>query len=332
MNSALLDELRSKPNAPDDLQGLLYLTARYVEHLRIRNYSEQTVYARVKSLRYFRLFCMQIGVLEARQITRAVVLNYQQHLFNYRKVNGKPLGVNTQRHWLHDLSVFFSWLTREGLVVYNPAGDLDLPRHVRQLPRTVFSHPEMEVILSVPDINTPLGLRDRAILEVFYSTGIRRQELRDLQIYHIDFERQIVRIEKGKGGKDRIIPIGKRALKWLEKYLVEARPRFMPSINEHSLFLNPQGQPMNPSRMGKHIHDIIKASGIGKTGSPHSFRHTFATVLLENGCDIRHIQILLGHASLVTTQIYTHVSIRGLQEAHRRYHPAKLPATGMVKA
>ena len=112
---------------------------------------------------------------------------------------------------------------------------------------------------------------------------------------------------------------------WIEKYLVETRPRLCPSINEHALFLNSEGRRLTPGRLGSHVGDIIRKAGIGKAGSCHLFRHTFATLLLENGCDVRHVQAMLGHASLETTQIYTHVSIRALKEAHSRHHPARLP-------
>jgi len=318
-------EYRNASSGGDDPQGLLYLTGRYLEYIRVRAFSETTIYGRSKSLRYFRSFCEQLGLTQAREVTRAVVLNYQSYLFHYRKADGKALAVGTQKHWLNDMAVFFSYLTKKGLVLYNPASDLEMPRKGVSLPKVIFTTSEMEAIMNVPDISTPLGVRDRAILETLYSTGIRRQELHDLQIHHVDFDRRLIRVEKGKGAKDRFVPIGQRALHWIEKYLVEVRSQLCPSLNENTLLLNPQGQPMNVSRMGTHIREIVERAGIGKTGSCHSFRHTFATALLQNGCDIRHIQVMLGHASLETTQIYTHVSMRELLEAHERYHPARLP-------
>jgi len=322
----LADAEHRSLNSEDDPQGLLYLAGRYLEYLRVRNYSPQTIYSTGKMMRYFRMFCEQIGVTQVRQVTRAVVVNYQSYLYHYRKeTNGTALTVSTQQHWIHSVTNFFSWLTKEGLVLYNPASDLELPRSEFRLPKAVLSAADVEAVMNVPDLTEPMGIRDRAILETFYSTGIRRQELCGLNLGDLDYSGGLMRIEQGKGKKDRMIPIGERAIKWIEKYLVEVRPRLCPSINEHALFLNTEGRRVTPGRLGSKIAEIIGKAGIGKKGSCHLFRHTFATLLLENGCDLRHIQAMLGHANLETTEIYTHVSIKALKDAHSRCHPARIP-------
>ena len=317
--------MEKPPPTPDDPQGLLYLTGRYLEHLRVRNFSAGTVYGRGKMLRYFRKFCEQLGLTQARQITRAVILNYQSRLFHYRKGDGTALTIGTQKAWLTAVAGFFSWLTRESLVLYNPASDLELPRKELRLPKNVLNANEVEAVMNVPDLGAPLGVRDRALLEVLYSTGIRRTELCQLNQGDVDFDRGVVRVEQGKGKKDRYAPIGERALKWIEKYLVEVRPALCPALNEPALFLNTLGARMNPNRLGSHVHQIITASAIGKTGSCHLFRHSFATLLLENGCDVRYVQEMLGHSKLETTAVYTHVSMRTLKAMHAKYHPARLP-------
>ena len=317
---------------PEDPQGLLHLTGRYLEHLRVRNFSTDTLYGRDKMLRYFRQFCEQLGLTQARQITRAVVVNYQGYLYHYRKADGTALTIGTQKAWLAAVSSFFSWLTRESLVLFNPASDLDLPRKELRLPKSVLSASEVETVMNVPDIATPLGVRDRAILEVLYSTGIRRSELCHLNRGDLDFDRGVVRIEQGKGNKDRYVPIGERAVKWVEKFLGEVRPRLCPALNEPALFLNTLGTRINPNRLGSQVHEIITAAGIGKKGSCHLLRHTFATLLLENGCDVRYVQEMLGHAKLETTAVYTHVSIRMLRLMHVKYHPAKLPSAATPEA
>ena len=309
----------------DDPQGLLYLTARYMEALRVRNFTEQTLYGRGKMLRYFRVYCEQIGVTQARQVTRAVMINYQSYLYHYRKEDGKALTIGTQKAWLSCVTAFFSWLTREGLALYNPASDLELPRREVRLPKIILNAAEVEAILNVPDLSTPMGIRDRAILETLYSTGIRRQELCNLRLGDLDYDRGLVRIEQGKGHKDRYAPIGDRAVQWIEKYLLEVRPRLCPSINEQAIFLNTLGTQMNANRLGSQVHGIIRSAGIGKSGSCHLFRHTFATLLLENGCDVRYVQEMLGHSKLETTAVYTHVAIKTLKEVHSRFHPARLP-------
>lgn len=310
----------------DDPQGLLYLTARYMEALRVRNFTEQTLYGRGKMLRYFRVYCEQIGVTQARQVTRAVMINYQSYLYHYRKEDGKALTIGTQKAWLSCVTAFFSWLTREGLALYNPASDLELPRREVRLPKIILNAAEVEAILNVPDLSTPMGIRDRAILETLYSTGIRRQELCNLRLGDLDYDRGLVRIEQGKGHKDRYVPIGDRAVQWIEKYLLEVRPRLCPSLNEQAIFLNTLGTRMNANRLGSQVHGIIRSAGIGKTGSCHLFRHTFATLLLENGCDVRYVQEMLGHSKMETTAVYTHVAIKTLKEVHSRFHPARLPS------
>ena len=315
----------SEADDANDPQGLLYLTGRYLEHLRINNFAEDTIYFRAKALRYFRQFCEQLGITQARQVTRAVMVNYQSYMFHYRKENGRPLTIGTQHHRLNVIVAFFSFLTKEALILYNPAADLDMPRKEYRLPKTILSVPEVEAVMNAPDITTPMGIRDRAIIEVLYSTGIRRKELCNLDIGHLDFDRGLLRVEQGKGKKDRFVPVGERALTWTQKYLADVRPLLCPSLNEQACFLNTLGCRITPGRLGSHVHEIIEKAEIGKSGSCHLFRHSFATHLIENGCDVRYVQAMLGHSSLETTEIYTHVSMRQLKKAHDRYHPARIP-------
>jgi integrase/recombinase XerD len=314
----------------EDPQSLLYLTARYLEYKRVRNYSATTVYRFERHLSYFRRFCEAVGVTQGRQVTRAVILSYQSYLFHYRKPDGTPLSVGTQSQWLVCLTRFFSYLTREGLILYNPASDLDMPRKEKHLPKALLSPEDVETILSTPDTRDPMGIRDRAIVEVLYSTGIRRMELCNLDIGHVDLGGGnavggLLRVFQGKGRKDRVVPLGQRAIDWVEKYLDQVRPALCPSINNPALFLTGWATRYTESHLTKVVREMIQKAGIIKPGSCHLFRHAFATGLLQNGCDIRHIQIMLGHASLETTQIYTHLAITELQQAHKRYHPASCP-------
>lgn len=309
----------------DDPQSLLFLTARYLEHSRVRHYSPRTVYRFERHLAYFRKFCEAVGVTQARQVTRAVILSYQSYLFHYRKADGAALSVGTQGQWLVCLVRFFSYLTKEGLILYNPASDLDLPRKEHRLPKALLSPEDVQTILTAIDTREPTGVRDRAILEVLYSTGIRRMELVNLDIGHLDLSQGLVHVMLGKGKKDRVVPIGKRAIEWVEKYLADVRPALCPSINLPALFITGWATRYTESHLTKVVREMIVRAGIIKPGSCHLFRHAFATGLLTNGCDIRHIQIMLGHASLETTQIYTHLAITEIQEAHRRFHPTSCP-------
>jgi integrase/recombinase XerD len=310
----------------DDPQSLVYLIDRFLAYEQVRHYSARTVYSHTKMLKRFRLFCQELGITQIRQVTRAVILNYQTFLYHHRKRDGCAMTVGTQKHWLGVVKKLFTYLTKEGLALYNPAADMEMPRAEMRLPKTILSHEDIEAIMNVPDLDTPLGLKDRAMLETLYSTGIRREELCNLNKGDIDFDRGVVRVIQGKGNKDRFSPIGDRALGWIDKYLIEARPAFCPSINELALFVGTTGERMKTDRLSAKVHAIIDKAEIGKTGSCHLFRHAFATQLLEHGCDIRHIQVMLGHASIDSTEIYTHVSITELKRAHQRCHPAQMPS------
>src|SRR5208282_988337 len=164
-------------------------------------------------------------------------------------------------------------------------------------------------------------LRDRAILETFYSTGIRRRELVHLKLYDVDRERGTLTIRQGKGKKDRMIPIGERALAWVGKYLREARPQLAVEPDDATLFLTQYGEPFNPDALSNLTRDLIAQANLGKSGSCHTFRHTMATLMLEGGANLRYIQQMLGHAELSSTEIYTHVAIRKLQKIHAATHP-----------
>jgi integrase/recombinase XerD len=181
---------------------------------------------------------------------------------------------------------------------------------------------EAETVLNVPDTGEPLGIRDRAMLEVVYCTGMRRMELSGLKLYDIDAERGTIMIRRGKGRKDRMVPLSERALAWIDKYVAQVRPELVLGAADGTLFLTADGQGFGLTRITQLVRNYVAAARIGKMGSCHMFRHTMATLMLENGADVRVIQQLLGHAKLETTQIYTQVSIRMLKRVHDRTHPA----------
>ena len=183
-------------------------------------------------------------------------------------------------------------------------------------------------MLALPDVSEILGQRDRAILEALYSTGMRRMELIGLKLYDLDQERGTVFIRQGKGKKDRMIPMGERAFGWVMRYLEEARPRLALTPDDGLVFLTNVGLAFEPNRLTQLVRDYVDLAEIGKTGSCHLFRHTCATLMLENGADFRFIQQLLGHEKLETTQIYAQVSICMLKEVHTRTRPARLAHAG----
>ena len=289
-----------------------------------RQFSAQTVTRDEECLRYFIIWCDERGLGRPQEITRPILERYQRYLFLYRKTDGQPLSARTQYSRLTPLRAFFAWLTRHNHILYNPASDLDLPRLDQRLPKHILTVGEVETILALPDLETGLGIRDRAMLETLYSTGMRRQELAQLGVFNVDHDRGTVMIRQGKGGKDRVIPIGERALQWLAKYRDDVRPELVGGADDGTLFLTHAGEAFTVSSLSEMVREYIDAAKIGKRGSCHLFRHTMATLMLENGADIRFIQAMLGHANLNTTQIYTQVSIRKLKDIHTATHPGRV--------
>lgn len=306
---------------PEPCTRLGRLLEEHLEWLLVSNYSEDTADHARWSIGDFVRWAEQRGMQHPMEITRPILESYQRYLYYYRQKNGQPLTFRTQHSRLTPVCRWFRWLVRNNHILYNPASDLDLPRMEKRIPRTIFSVEEAERVLLVPDIRTPLGLRDRAMLETFYSTGIRRKELTQLKLYDVDRERATLTIRQGKGKKDRMIPIGERALAWVNKYLREARPLLVIEPDDATLYLTQYGEPFHPDALSYLTRDYIAKANLGKSGSCHTFRHTMATLMLEGGANLRYIQQMLGHAELSSTEIYTHVAIRKLQKIHAVTHP-----------
>jgi|SRR5271157_2470980 len=293
----------------------------YLNWMQVKNYSPYTTRNRRIHLQFFLTWCGDRGLAEPSEITRPVLERYQRFLFYYRKKNGQPLSFRTQHACLVPLRVWFRWMARQNYILHNPAADLELPRIGYRLP-TVLTEAEVEQVLQQPDVSDPLGLRDRALLETLYSTGMRRMELINLKLYDVDSERGAVTIRQGKGRKDRTVPIGERAVAWVEKYLREARPRLVVEPDPGTLFLTAEGEPFSLDHMTWTVRDHVAAAKLGKMGACHLLRHTMATLMLEGGADIRFIQEMLGHSKLSSTQMYTQVSVRMLKQIHTATHPA----------
>ena len=323
---------KRKPKAPvgdvRDPESFYHHMTRYLAFLEERNYSPRTIDTRGDYMRYFIIWCAERSLTRPQQIDRPILEGYQRHLYYYRKADGEPLSTRSQHARIIPLRHWFSWLVRQGHLLYSPATDLILPRLEKRLPKAILNAKEAETVLAVPNIGNALGLRDRAIMETFYSTGIRRLELINLTVHSIDAERKTVMIRQGKGKKDRMIPIGERALAWVESYKQSARPELVTGRDDGTLFLSEYGGPFAPNAMTRLVRIYVDKSGVGKKGACHLFRHTMATLMLEGGADIRFIQAMLGHAELSTTEIYTQVSIRLLQSVHAATHPGRMPEAG----
>ena len=305
-----------------DPEGFAAYLARYTEWLGIKQYSDGTIYNAERYMRHFIRWGEVRALTRPNEITKPILERYQRHLYYYRKADGDPLSVNVQRGYLSALRGFFQWLSKNNHILYNPASDIELPQIRKRLPKHILSLEEVELIMTQPDTHDPYGLRDRAILEVLYSTGIRRAEIVNLKTYDVDSDRGCIMIREGKGGKDRMLPIGKRALRWVGRYLDQVRPELATPPDDHSLFLTQYGEAFHINWLSTVVAQYVKVSDIGKTGGCHLFRHTMATLMLENGADIRFIQAMLGHSDISTTQIYTQVAMRQLKAVHDATHPA----------
>ncbi|WP_299945300.1 site-specific tyrosine recombinase XerC [uncultured Microbulbifer sp.] len=315
--------LERTPKKPSDPRALEAYALAYKEQLQARHYASQSVQYKHAALGWFIDWCHERGVDRIEQITRPVLQRYQRHLYHAISRTGKPLSVVSQRNRLTAVRTWFKFLIRENLILYNPASELELPKAEKRLPKHTLTTEEAELVLSQPDIETDQGIRDRAMLEVLYSTGIRRQEVINLALPDINTGAGILSVRQGKGKKDRFVPIGERALIWIDRYLETVRPQYSLPSSPDAVFLDENGKQLDPHKVSRAVKKYVKQSGIDKVGSCHLFRHTMATLMLENGADIRFIQQMLGHAMLSTTEIYTHVAIHKLKEIHTATHPAR---------
>ncbi|MGE5599099.1 MAG: site-specific tyrosine recombinase XerD [Bacteroidota bacterium] len=251
--------------------------------------------------------------LELAQTTQATVVGYLLHL------QAKGRATATLSRSLAAIKAFYHFLARERIIERDPTINLDAPRQEKRLPR-ILSVDEVTHLLEQPDLKTPGGIRDRAMLELLYATGLRVSELVSLTIEDINLEEGYVRC-LGKGAKERIVPLGATAAKYLAFYLNHARKFLAASPGENILFLNHHGNRLTRQGFWKIIKKHADQIQIGREITPHTLRHSFATHLLENGADLRSVQEMLGHADISTTQIYTQLTKGKLREVYDRTHP-----------
>ncbi|MFJ1472297.1 site-specific tyrosine recombinase XerC [Massilia orientalis] len=306
---------------PRDARGLYAAMRRFIEYRATIGNTESGLYGLERYIRDFIVWADARAVMHPEHVTQAVLERYQRWLHHYRKKVGSPLSVSSRRSKITPLKSFFKWLTKTGQIPANPASEIELPRAIRRLPRHVLTVAEVERVLAQADTATPIGLRDRAMMEVLYATGMRRMEIARLEVGDIDQERAVVLIREGKGRKDRLLPLGERALHWVRHYLDTARPQLTWNQFDVTLFLGAEGKALSPLWLSTVISRYVEKAQLGKHGGCHLFRHTMATQMLEGGADIRFIQAMLGHAELSTTQIYAQVAIRQLQLVHASTHP-----------
>jgi len=249
------------------------------------------------------------------------ILEVDNALLSEFMANRYKVGVSTRTsaRILSSLRRFYGYCLRENLLVHDPTSIIVSPHIGRPLP-TSLSEEHVERLLSAPEITHPLGYRDKTMLEMLYATGMRVSELVNLKFEQISFRQGVVRIV-GKGNKERLIPVGEEAMSWLEGYVNQARKSLLGTRQSDYLFVTNRSDSMTRQTFWHIIKRYAKKAGISQTLSPHTLRHAFATHLLNHGADLRVVQLLLGHADLSTTQIYTHIATQRLQELHAKYHP-----------
>jgi len=290
-------------------------------YLRVeRNLSENTIASYDYDLNAFLEYLQkEKGIVEVRQVNTEIINTYLKYLITTKTKKGKIYNIKSLNRKISFLRSFFRYLMIEHVITINPTDGLELLKSKRELP-AVLTVDEVDKMLDQTNTTNKLGLRDRAILEILYASGLRVSELINLKLQDVYFEEGFLRIF-GKGSKERIVPIGRSALMYLSKYIKEARNLFGKRQTGDYIFLNKRGLKLTRMAVWNIVKKYCVMAGIKKEIHPHTLRHTFATHLLEGGADIRVIQEMLGHADISTTQIYTHLDSSLLRETYRQFHP-----------
>jgi integrase/recombinase XerD len=271
-----------------------------------------------KNLDQFSRYLQGLGVSDLRTVIHPMIRDYQQAVME------EPIAMESKALKLRPVKRLFEHLVTSHKLLINPTeGIVETCRKHRKI-GPVLTIAEVQKLLDQPNTSLKTGIRDRAMMEVLYATAIRLDELLSLEIYHADFKDKVLYIRKAKGHKQRVVPLGKAAAVWLREYLEKIRPHYAKkNPRQRRLWLNHHGRPMNAESIRAALRTYRMHAGISKPVSPHTFRRTCATHLLQGGADIRYIQQLLGHRSLKTTQTYTKVMPVEVKQTHNRTHPGK---------
>lgn len=291
----------------------------YEDDIHVR-FSASTAHTLACHLVAFLRWLEQKG-LDVLEVNAADLSTYQSALLVVRTKTGKPLSAGYQQHRVSFVKGLYRFFYRRGYMLVDPAATLESPRGEILLPRTVLTRQEARKLLEAPRGTGPLVLRDRAILETLYGTGIRYGELANLTPYDVDTDDGVVRVNQGKGGKDRVVPLTRAAAVAIDRYLRMGRPKLIGSKKVPYLFVGIHGRRIQGTVLNNTVRAWASKAGIKKHVTCHTFRHSCATHLLKGRADIRHIQALLGHACLSTTERYTRVEISDLQRVVKRAHP-----------
>ncbi|ABD99744.1 site-specific tyrosine recombinase XerD [Ligilactobacillus salivarius] len=286
----------------------------YLHYLKVeRGLSENTINSYGIDFKLFLEYLRENEIPSFKQVNKEVIVNYMQSEKNNNKANSSIL------RSVSSLRKFFQYLAQEKIIEKDPMLLIDTPKKKQHLPQ-VLTKEEVEKLLRSPNTGQVLGLRDRAMLELMYATGLRISEIINLKLEDLHLTMGTLQT-LGKGHKERIVPVGDEAIKWVNRYLEEARPKLLKQKRSNYLFLNFHGNNLTRQGVWKNLKAEVRKAGIQKNITPHTLRHSFATHILENGADLRIVQELLGHADISTTQIYTHLSNKQLADIYNRAHP-----------
>lgn len=294
----------------------------YLKYLQALARSPDTLIGVNNMLKRFARFLEAENVHTVEDLTREVVEEYQQELAFSFTSKGRALSICTQVKRLCAVKGFSRYLRDNDYLVHDPSAKIKLPKKPRQLPRVILSQQETKELLAAPNTQTNDGYRDKVLLELLYDTAIRRAEIGGIKLADLDVDAGFIRIV-GKGNKERVVPVSARVCQLVKNYLLAVRPEFVKGDDPGFLFLNRKGGCMHLRRIWVLVKQYASKAKLKKNITTHTFRHTCVTHMLRNGAPIRHLQEMLGHESLESTQIYTHVTINDLKEVHAKYHPSE---------
>ncbi len=298
------------------------LFSRYCRQLQVNNFSPRTLCTLTVSFHRFSEFLAEVNVRDARLVTGQTLSDFQVWLYYQPTFRGTARTPASQNRLMAFIKTFFAFLHQEGHIPTNPAKYVKYGKEPDSLPKNVLSADEAKKIVEAPDLSTLYGYRDRTILEVLYGTGIRKAELLNLNVQDVDLEEGILYVRRGKGQKDRVVPLTQLACKFLETYIKSIRLDLLRGEQSKALFVSRRlGYNLGINALGDIVERYTKEAGVEKKVTPHLWRHTCATHLLKNNANLRHVQEMLGHKSLSTTERYLRLTIADLKEAHAKFHP-----------
>ncbi len=317
--------MKKKP-ATDPLANHAETLAAWAAWLRLQQRDEASVKDHREKLKPFLRFLDERGAA-LDEVDGRTVADYQAHLFECVSAKtGRPLACSSQINRLTALKNFFRFLHQTSRIALDPCNVIVLPKQPKLLPPVLLKPDEVRRLLDAPDLHNPLGFRDRVILETFYATGLRLSELLSLAVDDLDFAQALVSVKHGKGDRARLVPIGATCGEWLRRYVSDVRPVLLRGTATPNLFLNRFARPLDKNGWHKKLAEYAKLTRINPAFSTHGFRHMLATSMLERGADTRHVQEMLGHENLTTTQRYLHVARAELKKVHAKTHPRETAA------